>query len=91
MAKPSETKKTYSKGMVNRIVNVALLDLQLPYILAFMGKENIAEALSSDICHTILGIALGYFLKSYFETKKEEEMKLKRKEVGYDDEEVMLP
>jgi len=53
---------------------VALIDLQLSYILAFMGRDQIAETLSSDICHTIIGIGLGYFLKSYFETKQEKKM-----------------
>ena len=55
---------------------VALVDLQLSYILAFMGREQIAEALSGDICHTIIGVCLGYFLKSYFETKQEEKMRI---------------
>ena len=54
---------------------VALVDLQLSYILAFMGREQIAETLSGDICHTIIGVCQGYFLKSYFETKQEEKMK----------------
>ena len=75
MARPRESKKTYSKKMVKAIMTVALLDLQLTYVLAFLGREQIAETLSSDICHTIIGIGLGYFLKSYFETKQEEKMK----------------
>jgi hypothetical protein len=79
-----ESKKTYSKRMVKSIMTVALIDLQLTYVLAFLGKEQIAETLSSDICHTIIGIGLGYFMKSYFETKKEEEMKLLRGEDDYD-------
>ena len=64
MAKRSETKRTYSKRMVKHIMWVALLDLQLTYLLAFLGKEQIAETLSGDICHTIIGVCLGYFLKS---------------------------
>jgi len=74
MARPRENKRTYSKRMVKAIMMVALIDLQLSYILAFMGRDQIAETLSSDICHTIIGIGLGYFLKSYFETKQEKKM-----------------
>ena len=70
--------------MVKHIMWVALLDLQLTYVLAFMGKEQIAETLSGDICHTIIGIGLGYFLKSYFETKQEEKMKREREDENYD-------
>ena len=54
---------------------VSLVDLQLSYILAFLGKEQIAETLSSDIATTIVGVMLGYFLKSLFETFLEEREK----------------
>ena len=70
--------------MVKHIMLVALLDLQLTYLLAFLGKEQIAETLSGDICHTIIGIGLGYFLKSFFETREEEKMKKKREDENYD-------
>ena len=63
MARRSENKRTYSKRMVKHIMWVALLDLQLTYVLAFLGREQIAETLSSDICHVIIGVGLGYFLK----------------------------
>ena len=61
--------------MVKSIMYVALIDLQLTYILAFLGKEQIAESLSSDICTVIVGVGLGYFMKAYLETKQEEKMK----------------
>lgn len=75
MAKRSENKRTFSKRMVKSIMYVALIDLQLTYILAFLGKEQIAESLSSDICTVIVGVGLGYFMKAYLETKQEEKMK----------------
>lgn len=75
MAKRSENKRTYSKRMVKAIMYVALIDLQFSYFLAFLGREQIAETLSSDICTTIIAIGLGYFLKSFFETREEEKMK----------------
>src|SRR5690554_5534283 len=59
---------TFTKKAVTVILIVSLIDLQLSYILAFMGKEQIAESLSSTIADTIIGIMLGYFLKALFET-----------------------
>lgn len=68
---------TFSKKAVALILVVSLIDLQLSYILAFMGKEQIAETLSSTITETIVGVMLGYFLKALFETffeKREERL-----------------
>lgn len=67
--------KTFTKKAVAIILVVSLIDLQLSYILAFMGKEQIAEALSSTIAETVIGVMLGYFLKSLFETFFEEREK----------------
>lgn len=69
--------ETFTKKAVAAILLVSLVDLQLSYILAFMGKEQIAETLSSTIADTIVGVMLGYFLKALFETfleKREERL-----------------
>lgn len=60
--------KTYSKKAVTLILAVCLIDLQLSYLLAFLGKEQIAETLSSQIATVIVGVMIGYFLKALFET-----------------------
>ena len=60
--------KTFTKKSVTAILVAALLDLQLSYILAFMGKDQIAEQLSSTIVEMVIGVMLGYFLKALFET-----------------------
>ena len=68
---------TFSKKAVTIILSVALIDLQLSYILAFIGKDQIAESLSSTIAEVIVGVMLGYFLKALFETffeKREERL-----------------
>lgn len=68
---------TFTKKAVTVILVVSLIDLQLSYILAFMGKEQIAEALSSAIVEMVVGVMLGYFLKALFETffeKREERL-----------------
>lgn len=70
--------QTFSKKAVAVILAVSLIDLQLSYILAFMGKEQIAESLSSQIASVIIGVMVGYFVKALFETffeKREERLK----------------
>jgi uncharacterized membrane protein (DUF485 family) len=63
--------ETYTKRLVAIIITVGIIDLQLSYILAFLGKEQIAEKLSVQICITILGTALTYMVRAYFDTKAE--------------------
>jgi hypothetical protein len=62
---------TYTKNLVALIIAICLIDLQLTYILAFMGKSVIAEELSKQICTTILGVAFVYMVRAYFDTKAE--------------------
>jgi len=59
---------TFTKKAVTLILIVSLFDLQLSYILAFMGREQIAESLSSTIAEVIVGVMAGYFMKALFET-----------------------
>ena len=78
---------TFTKMAVMTILAVALIDLQLSYILAFMGKEQIAETLSARIVEMIVGVMLGYFLKSLFETFLEGREKGLNKQIkSFDDE-----
>lgn len=70
--------QTYTKRWVTIILSFSILDMQLSYILAFMGKEQIAESLSSTIASVIVGVMIGYLLKALFETffeKREERLK----------------
>ena len=69
--------QTFSKKAVAIILVVSLIDLQLSYVLAFMGKEQIAGSLSSEIASVIVGVMVGYFMKALFETffeKREERL-----------------
>lgn len=72
--------ETFTKKAVAGILIVSMLDLQLSYLLAFLGKEQIAESLSSTIATTIIGVMLGYFLKALFETFLEKREERLRKE-----------
>lgn len=83
---------TFSKRAVAIILFVSIVDLQFSYILAYLGKEQIAESLSSTIATVIVGVMLGYFMKALFETFFEErEKRLNRKleeTQGTDNEEI---
>lgn len=68
--------RTFTKRAVKAILFIALLDLQLSYLLAFLGREQIAENLSSDITKVVIGTILGYLAKSFFETREEEKVRL---------------
>lgn len=59
---------TFTKKAVVVILVVSLIDMQLSYLLAFMGREQIAESLSSTIATVVVGVMLGYFFKALFET-----------------------
>ena len=74
--------ETFTKISVTAILIVSLIDWQLTYVLAFMGREQIAETLSSTISDTVVGVMIGYFVKSLLETfLQEREKRLnKRKE-----------
>ena len=74
------SKQTFTKKWVGAIIAVALFDLQLTYILAFLGREQIAETLSGDICKVVIGTMLGYLAKAFFETREEELIKLEKEE-----------
>lgn len=81
---------TFTKRAVTLILIVSLIDLQLSYVLAFIGKEQIAESLSSTIAETIIGVMLAYCLKALFETffeKREERLNKKLEEKEPDDKE----
>ncbi len=66
---------TFSKKAVAIILAVSLIDLQLSYFLAYIGRDQIAESLSSTIATVVVGTMLGYFAKSLFETFFEEREK----------------
>ncbi len=87
---------TFTKRIVAIILVVALIDMQFPFILAFLGNQQIAEELGKVIVVEIIGVTLVYCLKSFFETREEENNKLKRENAirsgditGFDDAEVI--
>jgi hypothetical protein len=61
---------TYTKNLVAVIVFVCLFDLQLSYILAFLGKETCID-LNIKLCETILAVACAYIFRAYFDNRAE--------------------
>lgn len=62
---------TFTKALVGIIIIMAVIDLQLSYVLAFLDKIQIAEELSKQVCTTILGVALVYMIRAYFDSRAE--------------------
>lgn len=80
--------ESFTKKAVAIILFFSILDMQLSYILAFMGKDQIAESLSSTIASVIIGVMIGYFFKALFETFFEKrEDRLRRQEKNFSESE----
>lgn len=60
-------KRTYTKNLVTWITVNATIWVYMTYILAFTGREQIAESLSSQVVDVILGTVLMYSIKALFE------------------------
>ena len=75
-------KTTYTKIMVTIYSIAIIVWITWSYILATLGYNMIAEQLSIQV--VIIGVAaiLGYLLKSFFETKEEEKIKLEREKIN---------
>lgn len=78
----------WTKILVSIVIGVAILDLQLTYLLAFLNNGEIAENLSIALATEILGVTLGYCWKSFKETKASKEIELEHKKLKLDEEET---
>lgn len=84
MAKVKEEKtekkklRTFTKKWVNILMFMAVVDIQLSFVLAFLGKEQIAETLSVAIVTEIIGVMIGYFAKAFLETYAEKKNELQQ-------------
>lgn len=76
--KKKQTKQTFTKLWVNRLLWFACLWITFSYLLAAMGMVAIAESLSQTACTTIIGIVIGYLCKSFFETKAEKNLEFEK-------------
>lgn len=78
MNENNKKEQTFTKKWMTIILVVALIDLQVPFILAFLDKMQIAETLGGLLVTEIIAVFLVYCVKSFFGKREEEEMKFKR-------------
>lgn len=79
MVQPMKRKRnTYTKKLVKWILAISMIDLQLSYLLAFLGRTEIAENLSMTVVTAIIGTVITYCIKSFKETKEAEKLRFDR-------------
>lgn len=66
---------TFTKKWVSIIITIALIDIQVCYVLAFLGRDQIAEELSKTIVVEIIGVFFVYCVKSFYEKKESQKNK----------------
>lgn len=81
-------RNTYTKKLVKWILAISIFDLQLSYLLAFLGRVEIAENLSMTVVTTIIGTVITYCIKSFKETKEAEKLRFERETNNAKREEV---
>lgn len=79
-------KPEFSKRIMRVILIQAIIDIQLTYVLAFLGKENIAETLAITIVTEIIGSFATYAFRAHFGKKNEEIMKFERERLDMEEE-----
>lgn len=63
--------ETFTKLWVSILLIVSVIDLQLSYLLAYLGREQIAESLSVAVVTEIIGVITIYMIRAYFDTRTE--------------------
>lgn len=77
---------TTSKRIVGVILFFAIVDIQLSFILAFLDKAQ-NESVTIALITEIVSVVLGYFVKSFRETREAENMKYRRDRNNMESEE----
>jgi hypothetical protein len=73
--------QTFTKKWVGRLLWFGCIWITWSYILATLGKTDIAEALSQTVAQVIIATTIGYLTKAFFETYSEKRNELKEKEI----------
>ena len=81
-------RNTYTKKLVKWILAISVFDLQLSYLLAFLGRTEIAENLSMTVMTVPMMAVTTYCIKSFKETKEEEKVAYLREKNGVEQEEA---
>ena len=81
--------ETFTKLWVTVLLIVAVIDLQLTYVLALLNRSEIAETLSVAIVTEIIGVIAVYMIKSFLETSNEKKHLIELKKLNLPDEEIV--
>ena len=73
--------ETFTKIWVSILLIAALIDLQFTYVLALLGRVQIAETLSIAIVTEILGVSIAYFVRAYFDSKSKGKQDIEMKKL----------
>lgn len=73
--------QTFTKKWVGRLLWFGCIWVTWSYILATLGKTDIAESLSQTVAQVIIATVLGYLLKAFFETYSQKKNEMKEKEI----------
>ena len=75
---------TFTKVKVDFLLTAGVIGAFIPYILAAFGKEPV-QAIGLAWITEIVAVILGYYIKSYKETKAEEEQKLENRKQEFEE------
>lgn len=74
--------ETFTKLWVSILLVIAVVDLQLSYVLAYIGRDEIAETLSVAIVTEIIGVISVYMIRAFFDTASEKKLDYDYKKNG---------
>jgi uncharacterized membrane-anchored protein len=76
--------ETFTKLWVSILLIFAIIDLQLSYILAYLGRDQIAESLSVAVVTEVIGVSAVYMIRAHFDTKSEKSTELETRKFEYE-------
>lgn len=85
-SKKSKLFETFTKTWVSILMVIAIIDLQLSYLLAYLGRDQIAESLSVAVVTEIIGVMGIYIIRAYFDTATESRHDIERSKLSNSDE-----
>lgn len=74
--------QTFTKIWVSRLLWFGCIWITWSYMLATLGKTDIAESLSQTVAQVIIATTLGYLIKAFFETYSEKRNELKERDLN---------
>ena len=77
MKRKRDERRTYTKKAVKALLIVGVLNAEIPYLLAYLGREPCTELAIAGSLRSLRDF--GVFVQSYFETKEQEKNKLQEK------------